>query len=197
MANGVITDALLKSHPVPHPSLQGTTVNYNLAEELEIAYHNNRPYILGGHSLGGFLAAEAIRHLPKFIHKVYSFNSPWMCRSQGKDWKKKVESGVASNDKVVQWIMDGDLVPGIGQRPIGKCLAVSPKGDPLFPPVFSSTNPVYMHQQHMLSRGNFYVQEVHIKLERKKRSRKIGDGVRVMTGYVHRFRQRLVSQGAR
>src|SRR5262249_37736618 len=139
---------------------------------------------------GGFLAKDSVRHLPKFIEKAYAFNAPWMCSEQGKDWEAKVQLGIASNEQIVQWIMEGDLVPGVGQSGIGICLSVRPEREPFYPVVGERSESIFFHQQHLLSRGNFTVREVDGHSEGKKMSRLMGDQVRALAGAVYRCRTR-------
>lgn len=150
----------------------------SLSDIFERWRKQNKQVILAGHSLGGTLVNNLAVDFPDTIKAVYAFCAAGVSRVTGERWKQLPQS---SQDKIINFDFEGDVVPSGGHCLIGRHLAIQA--------LLGAEQPNGVYLSHVRSHLNrdFQIQKVDILKENTKFARVFCEKIRVIAGHCLRF----------
>lgn len=143
-----------------------------------------------GHSLGGVLSKDFGVKAARYVDQVYTFGAPWVSKETHTLWSKALKQGT-KQQKIVNWIIDGDPVGCVGSYPVGTYIVTNPVGARIAGDRYNAHEPAplelstsFWHQQNILSGWNFDAQLMDVENEGQKYLRAITEKVRYFAGKV-------------
>jgi hypothetical protein len=143
-----------------------------------------RQFNLCGHSLGGNIVNQIAAYLYDDIHQVFGFSAPGVSKKKAELWEKNSQGDEAN--KLINFQVEGDLVPAAGHRLIGTQLALTHLMKP------KKTDAVHMHVLMCLTKP-FKLQLIDKAAEEKQPGRKVIEFTRRSIGVLFKkiFRKLL------
>jgi hypothetical protein len=161
-SSGIAEAAVIKS--MVHHRVKDNCQQENLTDFFYKCKQKKILVNLTGHSLGGYFANDITIRFHRQIKTAYGFSAPGVNQSLSRQWKRLLETKQVTQEKIVNFDIEGDLVPGVGEELVGKRIALTSHEQ--------QVDPIHAHLRHNLNR-DFTAQAVDIELEKNKFSRKV------------------------
>lgn len=189
ISRDVLTKALVK-----RPCIESDGVKIERPSLLETFTEwkkHGKQVHMAGHSLGGYLVNDLTNRMFDQVKTAYAFSAPGVSIKQEKTWEAKIKdqaikTGLTPDElsrKLVNFDVEGDLVPGAGRKLIGLHVAVQQTNK------WKANDPVHLHSWFNLN-DSFTLQKIDTAKENQKLSRRISEKLRGSMSYYYRIKYR-------
>jgi len=184
-SKGLATDPVIKSIVRPEDSLAALFKGW---EKKGLRVN------LAGHSLGGYFANDVAVRFPDQTNTAYAFSAPAVSEELAEKWNAFVEGACKNVEKskdkpsfraelerkIVNFDVEGDMIPVAGRNLIGLHLAIAPVAKP------KMNDPIHNHGKNYLTQ-DFTLQKINNEQESRKTVRRGMEGLRALGARVQGY----------